>query len=67
MPLRYPREVECGVPPLDRFDHGLSLLVVGKDLQLDYAIDYLAKEIGKEPRDLCPAPPIVPRPLQPLR
>src|SRR5438093_642530 len=34
--LRYPRQVQSGAAaPLDRLDHGLSLLVVGEDLELD--------------------------------
>jgi hypothetical protein len=42
-------------------------LIHGNDTQLDYAVDYIMKEIAKAPRDLAPAPPILPRPLQPLR
>src|SRR2546427_1929283 len=34
--LRYPGQVQSGAAaPLDRLDHGLSLLVVGEDLELD--------------------------------
>jgi tricorn protease len=53
-----------GVDPDLELDLGPDGLLHGKDVQLDYAIDYLAKEIAKGPRDLPPAPPIPPRPLE---
>ena len=42
-------------------------LMAGQDLQLDYAIEHLLKEIAAEPCDLPSPPPIRPRPLQLLR
>ena len=59
--LRSPRS---GLVQLDLQPDGL---LHGKDLQLDYAIDYLQQQIAKAPRDLSPAPPVPPRPLQPVR
>jgi tricorn protease len=55
-----------GVDPDVELDLNAEGLLHGKDMQLDYAIDYLMKEIAKDPRDLAPAPPIPPRPLQPV-
>jgi hypothetical protein len=46
-------------------DLGPDGFLGGKDVQLDYAIDSILKEIAKDPRDRAPAPPIPPRPLQP--
>src|SRR3989442_13273429 len=38
--LRYPGQVQFGAAPsLDRLDHGLPLLVVGEDLELDREVD----------------------------
>ena len=54
-----------GVDPDVTLDLGPDGFLGGKDVQLDYAIDSLLKEIAKDPRDLAPAPPIPPRPLQP--
>ncbi len=56
-----------GVDPDTVLDLNPDGLIHGKDLQLDYAIDYLLKEIAKDPRDLAPKPPIRPRPLKPER
>ena len=56
-----------GIDPDVVLDLAPEGLIHGKDLQLDYAIEHLLKEIAKDPRDLAPAPPIRPRPLQPLR
>jgi len=56
-----------GVDPDVELDLNPDGLLHGNDVQLDYAIDYLLKEIAKDPRDLPPAPPIQPRPLQPVR
>jgi tricorn protease len=56
-----------GVDPDIELDLNPDGLIHGKDIQLDYAIDYLMKEIAKAPHDLAPAPPILPRPLQPVR
>jgi tricorn protease len=56
-----------GVDPDVELDLNADGLLHGKDLQLDYAIEYLSKEIAKDPRDLCPAPPIEPRPLKPIK
>ncbi|MBI3448916.1 MAG: PD40 domain-containing protein [Acidobacteria bacterium] len=39
----------------------------GKDEQLDYAIDDILKKIAKDPKDLPAAPPIIPRPLVPVK
>jgi tricorn protease len=52
-------DVELDLPP-DGFLHG-------KDAQLDYAIKDLLQKIAKEPRDLVPPPPILPRPLTPVK
>ena len=55
-----------GVDPDVVLDLEPGRLHGGKDVQLDYAINMLLEEIAKEPRDLAPAPPILPRPLQPV-
>jgi tricorn protease len=55
-----------GVDPDVELDLNADGLIHGKDLQLDYAIDHLLQQIAKDPRDLHPAPPIRPRPLQPV-
>jgi tricorn protease len=55
-----------GVDPDVTLDLGPDGFLGGRDVQLDYAIDHLLKEIAKDPRDLPPAPPIPPRPLQPV-
>ena len=56
-----------GVDPDIELDLNPDGLIHGKDLQLDYAIEQLMKEIARDPCDLAPAPPIRPRPLHPLR
>jgi tricorn protease len=56
-----------GVDPDVELDLNADGLIHGHDLQLDYAIDHLMKEIAKDPRNLPAAPPIQPRPLQPIR
>ncbi|MFO1513830.1 MAG: PDZ domain-containing protein [Verrucomicrobiota bacterium] len=56
-----------GVDPDVELDLNPDGLIHGKDLQLDYAIDYLLKEIAKDPRDLPKQPAIRPRPLQPVK
>jgi tricorn protease len=56
-----------GVDPDVELDLNPDGLIHGKDVQLDYAIDHVMEQITKDPRDLCPAPPIQPRPLQPIR
>jgi tricorn protease len=53
-----------GVDPDVELDLGPDGMINGKDVQLDYAIDLLLKDIAKDPRDLPPAPPIPPRPLK---
>jgi tricorn protease len=53
-----------GVDPDVELDLGPDGLINGKDVQLDYAIDMLLKDIAKDPRDLPSAPPIPPRPLK---
>ena len=40
--------------------------LLGKDTQLDYAVQYLLKKIAAEPRPLADPPPIQPRPLRPV-
>jgi tricorn protease len=55
-----------GVDPDVELDLNPDGLIHGHDVQLDYAIEYLLAQIAKEPRDLPPAPPIRPRPLQPV-
>jgi tricorn protease len=55
-----------GVDPDVELDLNADGLLHGKDVQLDRAIDYLMQQIAKDPRDLPPAPPIKPRPLQPV-
>jgi tricorn protease len=56
-----------GVDPDVELDLNADGLIHGKDLQLDYAIDYLVKQIAKEPCDLSAPPPILPRPLKLVR
>ncbi len=56
-----------GVDPDVELDLNPDGLIHGNDVQLDYAIEHLTQQINKTPRDLCPAPPILPRPLQPVR
>jgi tricorn protease len=56
-----------GVDPDVELDLDPDGLIHGHDVQLDHAIEYLLAQIAKEPRDLAPAPPIRPRPLQPVR
>jgi tricorn protease len=56
-----------GVDPDVVLDLNPEGLIHGNDIQLDYAIDYLLKEIAKDKRDLAPAPPIPPRPLHVLK
>ncbi|SPE50036.1 putative Tricorn protease homolog 1 [Verrucomicrobia bacterium] len=55
-----------GVDPDVELDLNPDGLIHGHDIQLDYAINHLLEEIAKDPRDLPPAPPIRPRPLQPV-
>jgi tricorn protease len=55
-----------GVDPDVDLDLGPEGLLHGKDVQLDYAIDALLKQIAADPRDLAPPPPIPPRPLTPV-
>jgi tricorn protease len=55
-----------GVDPDVELDLGPDGLLHGKDLQIDYAVDQLLGQIAQDPRDLPPAPPIRPRPLQPV-
>ncbi|MEE9230835.1 MAG: S41 family peptidase [Acidobacteriota bacterium] len=52
-----------GVDPDVVLDLGPDGLINGTDVQLDYAIDYLMKEIAEDPPKLAPPPPIPPRPL----
>jgi tricorn protease len=56
-----------GVDPDVELDLDPDGLIHGHDVQLDHAIEYLLAQIAKDPRDLAPAPPIRPRPLQPVR
>jgi tricorn protease len=56
-----------GVDPDVELDLNPDGLIHGHDVQLDYAVDYLTKQIAADPRNLAPAPPIVPRPLVPVR
>jgi tricorn protease len=56
-----------GVDPDVELDLNPDGLIHGHDVQLDHAIEYLLAQIAKEPCDLPPAPPIRPRPLQPVR
>ena len=56
-----------GIDPDIELDLKPSGLMSGPDVQIDFAIEQLLKEIAKDPRDLPPAPPIRPRPLQPVR
>ena len=55
-----------GVDPDVELDLGHEGLLRGHDVQLDYAIDSLMKNIANDPRDLAPPPPIIPRPLKPV-
>src|SRR5262249_5559941 len=54
-----------GVDPDVELDLGPDGLIHGKDVQLDYAIDKMLEQISKDAKDLPPAPPIQPRPLEP--
>jgi tricorn protease len=56
-----------GVDPDVVLDLSPDGFLDGKDEQLDYAIDDIMKKIAKDPRDLPPKPPIVPRPLVPVK
>jgi tricorn protease len=56
-----------GVDPDVELDLNPDGLIGGKDLQLDYAIENLLKEIAKDPKDLPKQPAIRPRPLQPVK
>jgi tricorn protease len=56
-----------GVDPDIELDLDADGLIHGNDVQLDFAIDHLMKEIAQNPRNLPAAPPIQPRPLQPIR
>jgi hypothetical protein len=49
---------------LDLHPTGLG---IGGDIQIDFAIEHLLKEIKKDARDLPDPPPIIPRPLKPVR
>ena len=51
-----------GIDPDVELDLGPDGLIHGKDVQLDYAIDQLMKQIAKDPKELAPAPSIVSRP-----
>jgi len=55
-----------GVDPDVTLDLGPDGFLGGQDVQVDYAIDAILKEIAKDPRDLPPPPPIPPRPLRPV-
>ena len=55
-----------GVDPDVVLDLGPDGFLKGADVQLDYAIKNLLGRIAKDPRDLAPMPPIVPRPLKPI-
>lgn len=56
-----------GVDPDVVLDLEPDGLMMGRDRQIDYAIDDLLAKIAADPRDLPPPPPIVPRPLVPVR
>ena len=56
-----------GVDPDVELDLKPDGLIHSHDVQLDYAIDYLERQIAQDPRDLPKAPPIRPRPLQPVK
>jgi len=56
-----------GVDPDVELDLNPDGLIHGHDVQLDYVLDHLLSQIAKDPRDFSPAPPIRPRPLQPVR
>jgi tricorn protease len=53
-----------GVDPDVELDLGPDGLINGRDVQLDYAIDHLLKEIAKDPRELPAPPPVPARPLK---
>jgi tricorn protease len=55
-----------GIDPDIELDLNPDGLIHGQDIQLDRAIDDLMEKIAKDPRDLPHAPPIRPRPLQPV-
>lgn len=54
-----------GIDPDVELDLNPDGLIHGKDVQLDFAIDHLLKEIARDPRELAPRPAIRPRPLRP--
>jgi tricorn protease len=54
-----------GVDPDIVLDLNPDGLIHGNDVQLDFAIGHILKQIEKDKRDLCPAPPIPARPLKP--
>jgi len=56
-----------GVDPDIELDLNPTGLGIGGDIQIDFAIEHLLKEIKKDSRDLPDAPPIIPRPLKPVR
>jgi tricorn protease len=56
-----------GVDPDVELDLPPDGLLSGHDAQLDWAIQDILKKIEKDPRDLKPAPPILPRPLVPVK
>jgi tricorn protease len=56
-----------GVDPDVVLDLSPDGFLDGKDEQLDYAVKDLLAKIAKDPKDLPPAPPIIPRPLKPTR
>jgi tricorn protease len=56
-----------GVDPDEELDLNPDGLIHGHDVQLDRAIDELMQDIAKDPRDLPHAPPIRPRPLEPVK
>ncbi len=56
-----------GVDPDVVLDLSPDGFLDGKDEQLGYAVKDLLAKIAKDPKDLPPAPPIIPRPLKPTR
>ena len=54
-----------GVDPDVELDLNPDGLIHGHDVQLDYAIANLLKEIAQDPQPLAPRPTIRPRPLRP--
>ena len=56
-----------GVDPDIELDLHPTGLGIGGDIQIDFAIDHLLKEIEKDQRDLPAPPPIIPRPLKPVK